>query len=191
MENLSASNLTNDQFLVLEKFLKRQDQCKFIMDLYNKVLNIIKNKGTIYEATDFLIHSINDLLDGKIPIDDLVITKTVGVYLTDSHPMHLFCEKLRSSGMTINVDDKIRFFVISSPPDTLLGNNMVLYENYAPNLNIDYNYYVNVVLKSKIYSLFDLGFKDALKILYSQENGIWSFLHDPLKFSMGKSSILQ
>lgn len=57
--------------------LKRRDYVKYVKDIYKNIINIILNEKNIDKAKDFYINSVKDMLEGKLDIKDLIITKTL------------------------------------------------------------------------------------------------------------------
>ena len=57
--------------------LKRRDNAPVVKTIYGGVIDIILNKRDIEASKKFFYDSIKDLLDGKIDINQLVISKTV------------------------------------------------------------------------------------------------------------------
>lgn len=57
--------------------LKRRDNAPIVKTIYGGVIDIILNKRNIEDSKRFFYDSIKDLLDGKVDINELVISKTV------------------------------------------------------------------------------------------------------------------
>jgi len=57
--------------------LKRRDNAPIVKTIYGGVIDIILNKRDIEASKKFFYNSIKDLLDGKVDINQLVISKTV------------------------------------------------------------------------------------------------------------------
>ena len=57
--------------------LKRRDNAPIVKTIYGGVIDIILNKRNIEDSKKFFYNSIKDLLDEKISLDQLVISKTV------------------------------------------------------------------------------------------------------------------
>lgn len=149
--------------------LARRDNPPYLAKTYTKILNIIMNRGTLDEAMNVLVTSVQNLLDGKIEIEDLVSTRELGAnYKSDSFFMKVFSDYLRRVGKLVNPGDRLEFAVVKDPTATLLGHKMRLTEQYLESLNtdtpyqIDYNYYIEKVLMNPINQLFEVGFKDDI-----------------------------
>jgi DNA polymerase elongation subunit (family B) len=57
--------------------LKRRDNAPIVKTIYGGVLDIILNKRNIEASKEFFRQSVQDLLDGKVDISQLVISKTL------------------------------------------------------------------------------------------------------------------
>ena len=57
--------------------LKRRDNANLVKIIYGGIIDILLNKQNISKAIEFLTSSLQNLIDGKFQMDDLVITKTL------------------------------------------------------------------------------------------------------------------
>lgn len=57
--------------------LKRRDNAPIVKTIYGGVIDIILNKRNVEDSKEFFHNSIKDLLDGKVDLGELVISKTV------------------------------------------------------------------------------------------------------------------
>ena len=57
--------------------LKRRDNAPIVKTIYGGVIDIILNKRNIEDSKKFFYNSIKDLLDGKVELSQLVISKTI------------------------------------------------------------------------------------------------------------------
>jgi len=143
--------------------------CVFLRNTYTKILDTIMNKGGLDDAVCILVDAIQDLLDGKVPHEDLVIIRELGAnYKSDSYFMKVFSDELKKAGKIVNPGDRLDFVIVEDPTATLLGHKMRLVEQYVERLNtpnperIDYNYYIEKALMNPINQLFEVGFKDII-----------------------------
>ena len=145
--------------------LARRDNCKFLRNTYTTILDIILNKKGMIDAINALCDALEDLLTGKIPVEDLVIIRELGSnYKTDNFFMKVFSDELRQRGKIVNPGDRLDYVIISnSNKEALLGHNMRLLELFDPNVEvINYNYYIDNQLMNPINQLFEVGFKNEL-----------------------------
>jgi len=57
--------------------LKRRDNAQIVKKIYGGVIDIILQKQDLHESIEFLKDELSDLVQGKAPINDLVITKNL------------------------------------------------------------------------------------------------------------------
>ena len=69
--------------------LKRRDNAPIVKDIYGGVIDIILNKKNIKAAIKYYKQRITDLLDGKVDIDDLVISKSIKATESYSNPTQI------------------------------------------------------------------------------------------------------
>lgn len=164
-------NVVGNRLIMLKKgiVLARRDNCGFLRKTYTKILELIMNKGSLPDAIDLLVQSIQELLDGRVPHEDLISIRELGAnYKSDSFFMKVFSDDLKKAGKIVNPGDRLDFVIVEDPTATLLGHKMRLTEQYLERLNtpnaerIDYNYYIEKVLMNPINQLFEVGFKDDI-----------------------------
>lgn len=164
-------NVVGNRLMMLKKgiVLARRDNCKFLRDTYTRILDMIMNRGSLSDAIDVLVDAIQNLLDGGVPYEDLVVIRELGAnYKSDSYFMKVFSDDLRKAGKIVNPGDRLDFVIVEDPTATLLGHKMRLTEQYIERLNspnperIDYNYYIEKALMNPINQLFGVGFKDEV-----------------------------
>lgn len=167
-------NVIDSKIFMLKKgiVLARRDNCKFLRNTYTEILDMIMSGGELDAAIDILVNSIQNLLDGKVPYEDLVIIRELGAnYKSENFFMKVFSDELKKSGKIVNPGDRLDFVIVENPNATLLGHKMRLTEQYIEKLNspnpehIDYNYYIEKVLMNPINQLFQVGFKDVISKL--------------------------
>ena len=164
-------NVVGSRLMMLKKgiVLARRDNCGYLRKTYTRILDLIMNKGSLDDAVNVLVASIQELLDGKVPYQDLVVIRELGAnYKSDSFFMKVFSDDLKKAGKIVNPGDRLDFVIVEDPTATLLGHKMRLTEQYLERLNspnperIDYNYYIEKALMNPINQLFEVGFKDDI-----------------------------
>jgi DNA polymerase elongation subunit (family B) len=165
-------NVIGNKLMMLKKgiILARRDNCPYLRDTYTKILETIMNKGNISDAMNILVDSIQELLDGKVPHEKLIIIRELGAnYKSENFFMKVFSNELKKAGKIVNPGDRLDFLIVEDPSATLLGHKMKLREQYEDSLKtnnpykIDYNYYVEKALMNPINQLFDVGFKGDIE----------------------------
>lgn len=164
-------NVVGNRLAMLKKgiVLARRDNCAFLRNLYTRILDLIMNKESLDTAINVLVDSIQELLDGRVPFEDLIIIRGLGAnYKSNSYFMKVFSDELKKAGKIVNPGDRLDFVIVEDENATLLGHKMRLAEQYRDSLNtptplrIDYNYYIEKVLMNPINQLFEVGFKDDI-----------------------------
>jgi hypothetical protein len=136
----------------------------------------------VVDAVYMLTNHINRIYNDQFDYKQFAIIKTLGQnYKSASNQMAVFRDFLYSVGKTVKPGDRLEFLVIVNPYATKLGQKMVLTEQYVESMNtptpyrIDYNYYIDHMLKNPINQLFGCGFLSQL-----------SYLNDHVSFKLGR-----
>jgi len=164
--NIIGSKLS---MLIRGIVLARRDNAKVLANSYTNILNMVMNRETMGKALCVLIDAIQNLLDGKVSIEDLTSIRELGAnYKSDSYFLKVFSDRLKKEGQIVNPGDRLAFLVVKDPSARLLGDKMRLVEQYEESLKtdtpyeIDYTYYIEKVLMNPINQLFEVGFKDII-----------------------------
>jgi hypothetical protein len=95
--------------------LKRRDNCDLVKDVYGGILDYLM-KENLQGAIDFLNKSLQDLIDGKVPMDKLTITKALrSDYKNPNQIAHkVLADRIaeRDPGNKPKPGDRIRFAYI-------------------------------------------------------------------------------
>ena len=144
--------------------LKRRDNCDLVKDIYGGVLNILmKESETVQSAIDFLHKSLNDLINGKIPMDKLMITKALrSDYKNPQQIAHrVLADRMgkRDPGNKPKPGDRIKYVYIVNPnKNALQGDKIETPEFILENkLQIDYTHYITNQLMKPLQQLFGLA----------------------------------
>jgi DNA polymerase elongation subunit (family B) len=78
--------------------LARRDNSKFVRDIYEKVVSMLADNETMDNILYFVAQKLNELCSGTLPINDFVITKSVGD-CDDLHVQRFKNEKGEEKGM--------------------------------------------------------------------------------------------
>jgi len=159
--------------------LKRRDSCDYLKDVYGGILNILmkdnsniktpeeieKNWSSVQKATQYLDQALNDLIQGKVPMEKLLLTRALkSDYKNPKAIAHkVLADRIaqRDPGNKPKSGDRIKFVFIQTPGSTkktLLGDRVETPEFIIQNnLKIDYNYYITNQLMKPIQQLFGLA----------------------------------
>lgn len=152
--------------------LKRRDNAPIVKDVYGGVIDILMKEKNIQKAIDFVHKSLQDLLDGKVPIEKLIITKSLrSFYKNPQGVAHkVLADRIaqREPGNKPTSGDRVPFVYIvtkgasdSKKKKVLQGDKIetpsFIKEN---NLQIDYSFYITNQIMKPLLQLFGLVLKD-------------------------------
>ena len=150
--------------------LKRRDSCDYLKDTYGGILNILmgktitdQTKPAIQNAIGFLDHSLNQLVEGKVPMDKLMITKALrSDYKNPNQIAHkVLADRIgkRDPGNKPKPGDRIKFvFVVNGDKKALQGDKIETPEHIvASRLPVDYTHYITNQLMKPLQQLFGLA----------------------------------
>ena len=141
--------------------LKRRDNAPIVKKIYGGVIDCLLNKYSLSASVEFLKNYLNDIVEGRVPLEDLVITKTLGAsYKDPSRIAHrVLADRMgaRDPGNKPQINDRIPFAYIQAPEAKLQGDRIEAPEYIREmNLTPDYRFYItNQILKPvcQIYGL--------------------------------------
>jgi len=143
--------------------LKRRDSCDYLKDTYGGILNILMNENNVQSAIAFLNTSLQNLIDGAVPTEKLLLTKALrGYYKNPASIAHaVLAERIgkRDPGNKPKPGDRMKFLFIINPDKKALQGDKIetpefILEN---NLQIDYIYYITNQLMKPLQQLFGLA----------------------------------
>jgi DNA polymerase elongation subunit (family B) len=141
--------------------LKRRDNAPIVKKIYGGIIDILLNKQDINESIDFLRFELTDLVDGKAPINDLIISKTLRATYKDATkiPHKVLADRMaaRDPGNRPQVNDRIPFVYIKVPDAKLQGDRIESPEYIVENRLIpDYLHYITNQIMNPILQLYAL-----------------------------------
>jgi DNA polymerase elongation subunit (family B) len=150
--------------------LKRRDNCDLVKDIYGGVLDKLMKHTDIKPALNFLYDSLNDLIQGKVPIEKLTITKSLrSDYKNPQQIAHrVLADRIsqRDPGNKPKPGDRIPYVFIVNPKASLQGEKIETPQFVLDNkLKLDYTYYITNQLMKPLQQLFGLAIE---KIWQSQ-----------------------
>lgn len=173
--------------------LKRRDNAQIVKYVYGGIIDRIINQMDIKLSISFLKKSLQELLEGMFPIDNLVITKTLkGYYKTPDQIAHkVLADRMasRDPGNKPQSNDRIPFVYIEADKNEKLQGNKIEHPKYIIDnkLDIDYSFYItNQILKpvSQIYALIletlD-GYNKPKNYFAKLEKKLWKKFQDATK----------
>ena len=153
--------------------LKRRDNAPIVKDVYGGVIDIIMKEKNIQKAMEYVDKCLQELVDGKVPIEKLIITKSLrSFYKNPQSVAHkVLADRIgqREPGNKPTSGDRIPFVYIvtkntSKTKKVLQGDRIetptFIREN---NLQIDYSFYITNQIMKPLLQLFGLVLTDIWK----------------------------
>jgi DNA polymerase elongation subunit (family B) len=150
--------------------LKRRDNAPIVKDVYGGVIDILMKEKNIQKAIDYVHKCLQDLVDGNVPIEKLIITKSLrSFYKNPQGVAHkVLADRIgqREPGNKPTSGDRIAFvYIVTKNPGkgkkVLQGDRIetpsFIKEN---NLQIDYSFYITNQIMKPLLQLFGLVLED-------------------------------
>jgi DNA polymerase elongation subunit (family B) len=120
----------------------RSNYCPYVKGCYKGIIDIIGKNADKRSIEGYVIDSVTKLLEGKVLVDDLVLTKSVKPlerYKTETSPQYLMARRLMLEGH--DWQSKLEYIFIANG-ERLQGNKMYTLDEVEKNdLPVDYKYY--------------------------------------------------
>ena len=182
--------------------LKRRDNAPIVKHIYGGVIDIILNEQDIRKSIDFLQLNLNELINGKFPLESLVITKSLRADYKDPEKIahKVLAERMgeRDPGNKPMVNDRIPFVYIQGnhkKGEKVLQGNRIEHPDFIrkESLKPDYEFYITNQIMKPVLQLYALTletldgykkgteyFKDIEKKLIVDKNGDMKKVKDRL-----------
>ena len=162
--------------------LKRRDNCDLVKDVYGGVLDSLMNNSNIQPAIDFLNTYLNNLIQGKVSMDKLTITKSLrSDYKNPQQIAHrVLADRIgqRDPGNKPKPGDRIKYLFIVNKSAKLQGDKIETPEFIVVNnMKIDYTYYITNQLMKPLQQLFGLAIEQIWE-LQNKSSAIKTFKKD-------------
>ena len=150
--------------------LKRRDNAPIVKDIYGGVIDILMNEQNIKQSIDFVHQHLNDLVNGKIGMEKLIITKSLNSFYKNPKQIahKVLADRIgeRESGNKPTSGDRIPFvYIVNSNKTALQGEKIetpaFITENKLP---IDYSFYITNQIMKPLLQLYGLIIEDIWKI---------------------------
>ena len=143
--------------------LKRRDSCDYLKDTYGGILNILMRENDIQKAIEFLNQSLDNLINGTVPMEKLTITKALRSDY--KNPMQIghwvLAERIgkRDPGNRPKPGDRMKFvFIVNNNKKALMGDKIETTDYILDhNVPIDYTHYITNQLMKPLQQLFGLA----------------------------------
>lgn len=142
--------------------IKRRDSCDYLKDVYGGILNILMKENDIMKSVEFLNKCLEELVQGRVPMDKLTITRALSSYYKNPQTIahRVLADRIgkRDPGNKPKPGDRLKFVFFENPSAKLQGDKIELPEYIiAENLKIDYAHYITRQLMKPLQQLYGLG----------------------------------
>jgi len=143
---------------------KRRDNAHIVKIVYGGIIQILLNQNNLNAAVDFLKLKLQELIDGKIPLENLIISKTLkSTYKDPTKIAHkVLADRMgdRDIGNKPMVNDRVPYIYIKSPDGNIpkLQGDRIEHPDYIREQNLipDYYFYITNQLLKPVCQLFAL-----------------------------------
>jgi hypothetical protein len=150
--------------------LKRRDNAPIVKDVYGGVIDILMKEKNIQKALEYVNTCLQDLVDGKVPIEKLIITKSLRSFYKNPQSIahKVLADRVgqRDPGNKPTSGDRIPFVYIVTK-ETGKGKKMLQGDKIETptfikenNLQIDYSFYITNQIMKPLLQLFGLVLED-------------------------------
>ena len=145
--------------------MKRRDNATIVKKIYGTIIDIILNKQDVKASIEFLKQSLQDLVDGKNPLEDLIITKSLRADYKDpekiAHKVLADRIKERDPGNAPNTSDRIPYVYIETPvtKKAVLQGERIETPDYirANGIKPDYEFYITNQIMNPVLQVYALA----------------------------------
>ena len=164
--------------------LKRRDNANIVKKIYGGIIDIILNKQDLELAQKFLKEELNDLVNGKADLKDLILSKTLRASYKDptkiAHKVLADRIGTRDLGNKPAVNDRIAYIYIKNPNAKLQGERIETPEFINENkLEPDYLFYITNQIMKPVLQLFGLCLTELID--YKEDYDYWDKIDGDLK----------
>ena len=146
--------------------LKRRDNAPIVKDVYGGIIDILMKEQNTERAISFLKNYLQDLIDEKIPLEKLIITKSLNSnYKNPQQIAHkVLADRMgqRDPGNKPSVGDRVPYVYIHNPDKKALQGDRVEHPVYMKQNGIKPNYafYITNQIMKPVQQLFALVLED-------------------------------
>jgi DNA polymerase elongation subunit (family B) len=150
--------------------LKRRDNAPIVKDVYGGIIDIFMKEANIQSGMNFLDKSLQDLVNKRVPMEKLIITKSLNSYYKNPQQIahKVLAERLaaRDPGNKPSSGDRIPFvYIVNTKKDALQGDKIEIPSYIVENnIKIDYSFYITNQIMKPLLQLFGLVLEDIWKL---------------------------
>ena len=150
--------------------LKRRDNAPIVKDVYGGVIDILMKECNVHKAIEYVYKCLQDLVDGHVGIDKLIITKSLrSFYKNPQQIAHkVLADRIaaREPGNKPTSGDRIPFaYIVQSNKKALQGEKIET-PTYIKEkgLQLDYSFYITNQIMKPLLQLFGLVLEDIWRM---------------------------
>jgi len=142
--------------------LKRRDNAPIVKDIYGGVIDILMKEQNVETAIQFLKSALQNLVDEKVPMDKLIISKSLrSGYKNPAQIAHkVLADRMgkRDPGNKPSVGDRIPFVYIQNPDKKALQGERIEHPDYilANKIKPNYAFYITNQIMKPLQQVFAL-----------------------------------
>ena len=142
--------------------LKRRDNAPIVKDVYGGVIDILMKDRDIQKAINYVCKCLQELVDGSVPIEKLIITKSLrSFYKNPQQIAHkVLADRIaaREPGNKPTSGDRIPFAYIVQPNKKALQGEKIETPTFIRDnkLQLDYSFYISNQIMKPLLQLFGL-----------------------------------
>ena len=156
--------------------LKRRDNAPVVKDVYGGIIDIIMKEQNIEKAVLFLKTFLKDIIDEKIPLDKLIITKSLREFYKcpESIAHKVLADRMgkRDSGNKPSTGSRIPYIYIKTNNKVKLQGEKIEHPDYIKEngLKPDYKIYITNQIMKPVMQIFALVLEN-LKVFKTRKRG--------------------
>ena len=142
--------------------LKRRDNAPIVKDVYGGIIDILMKEKNVEVAAKFLKSSLQDIVDGKIEMDKLVITKSLrSDYKNPNQIAHkVLADRIgkRDPGSKPSVGDRVAYVYIKNKDKKALQGDKIETPGFIKEnkIEINYSFYITNQIMKPVQQVFAL-----------------------------------
>ena len=142
--------------------LKRRDNAPCVKDAYGGIVDILMKEKDVKKAINFLKGYLGDMIKEKIPLDKLIISKSLRDFYKNPESIahKVLADRMgkRDPGNKPSVGSRVPFVFIQTKGNVKLQGDKIEHPSYVikHNLKPDYIYYITNQLMKPIQQIFAL-----------------------------------
>ena len=146
--------------------LKRRDNAPIVKDIYGGIIDILMKEQNTERAISFLKNYLQDLIDEKIPVEKLIITKSLNSNYKNPQQIaqKVLADRMgqRDPGNKPSVGDRVPYVYIHNPDKKALQGDRIEHPVYMKQNGIKPNYafYITNQIMKPVQQLFALVLED-------------------------------